>query len=449
MIPHDYYALLSHADPLSGPYYIFIENLPDSTGWQNIKDFIKSQFGRKFEIYVRIFNPHKDHGWVRVLGYSTFKQVTNILRKTPFRGRDIRTTNPGYNNDGSGSVLIRAPLETDKQYTVRQNPSLPAPTQLSISQHSEPSPHTDFQHHLNPPPSPMGPPMPYQVFNDGSVVSHITVYHPVPFQYYSQTIFPSYMHPPVPAPEQYYPLREYMSQPPPPPTPSQLYFRNPPPQTGQCDVPEQHLHHPEHTQLPALLPAPQLKLATDLEEEQRQILVNLSGPASSSAAADKREAIIRAALTTPSLLERVDGFPDYIVATFISITAAKEALADLSPLGSILVRSGDPPGRCEDDKSTKNSDSDPTTFVPSITSSPPPTPSFPTQNKSQKTRHEYGQSNSVVVVVNGTITPPHSPSPTGAVSGSTFPSLDSLAASLPVAALRDPRILVVNGSAST
>ncbi|KAK0633684.1 hypothetical protein B0T14DRAFT_77755 [Immersiella caudata] len=182
--PDGHSILLRHNDTHSSPYYILIENLPDSTSWQAVKDYIKSQFGRRFVMYIRLFDPGGMKGWVRVLGFSTYKQVTSILRVIPFRGRKIITTNPGYNDDGSGSVFIRDPLEADKQLAVRPAPLPPLPLSPTLPQSLSHVGHLGVQHAHS---LPIRPGMSYQLLPGGSVV---TVYHPmVPFPYHSQPLF--------------------------------------------------------------------------------------------------------------------------------------------------------------------------------------------------------------------------------------------------------------------
>ena len=73
------------------------------------------------------------------------------------------------------------------------------------------------------------------------------------------------------------------------------------------------------------------------DEGERQILVPLPD-VTPPQALDKREAIVRAALTRPELLERVDGFPGHIIVTLFTVGAAQQAVEDLSPFGSILMR---------------------------------------------------------------------------------------------------------------
>ncbi|KAK0656307.1 hypothetical protein B0T16DRAFT_399049 [Cercophora newfieldiana] len=441
MASDEHSVVLGHSDSFAGPYYILIGNLPVLTSWQNIKDFIRSQFGRKLEIYVRTYNPPRDQGWIRVLGFNTFKQVTSILKKFPFRGRQIITTNPGYNEDGYGSVLIRSPLEADRILSIYATPLAAFNLPLNLPLLPQSPPRVADQNPRYPPGPSLSPGsgIPCQILPDGSIVSHITVYHPVlSLPYHMQPMFNRQMPP--------------QAQPPPPLGPC------PPPRTRPSYRPPDYRPNlsPERSfiaggnrpsaptspiqAIPQPQPSPPLQhYASD--EDERQILVNL--PRVASPTPDKREDIIYAALASPGLLERVDNFPDYAVATFITVQAAKLAVEDLSPLGSILVK---PPGE------TRNVEVEGEAKLSSPTSPSLPTlaatssPSCQMQEQQQQPRRM-----TTAVVVNGSITPPDSPPPVGseatnAAANVSLPSLLSQASATSPPVLGRPGVLVVNGS---
>ncbi|KAK1826522.1 hypothetical protein QBC39DRAFT_397388 [Podospora conica] len=104
---------------LSGPFYLIVANLPNDTTWQQIMDFLKKYMNvRQFDIYVNLMGEERNHGWIRVVGYSGWHMVKRALDEHRFRGTYIVTHNPGYAN-GPGTVLIRAPYYKDRNLFVR------------------------------------------------------------------------------------------------------------------------------------------------------------------------------------------------------------------------------------------------------------------------------------------------------------------------------------------
>ncbi|KAK3396104.1 hypothetical protein B0T20DRAFT_481111 [Sordaria brevicollis] len=106
--------LIGPGDFHTGPYYIIISGLPERTSWQDVKDFVKSQIPWKLDIYVSIFGKRQDSGWVRVIGFKAFNHVRRVLGESLFRGREILAHNPGYDESGTGLVLVRAPFFRDR-----------------------------------------------------------------------------------------------------------------------------------------------------------------------------------------------------------------------------------------------------------------------------------------------------------------------------------------------
>ncbi|KAK3363679.1 hypothetical protein B0T25DRAFT_52665 [Lasiosphaeria hispida] len=133
--------LVRSGDPVTGPYYIIIAQVPDGTTWQDIKDWVKSQIpGGKLDIYVNLSGRRNDTGWVRVVGMRNFKQVRRLIKKSPFRGHQILAHNPGYSEDGPAAVLIRAPFFKDTDLFVNPNylpPSPPSPTPSTGGHHPD------------------------------------------------------------------------------------------------------------------------------------------------------------------------------------------------------------------------------------------------------------------------------------------------------------------------
>lgn len=116
----------------TGPYYIIISGLPERTSWQDVKDFIKSQIPWKLDIYVSIFGKRQDSGWVRVIGFKAFNHVRGVLGESLFRGREILAHNPGYDDSGTGLVLVRAPFFRDRSLFINPE-ALTDPTTPTVT----------------------------------------------------------------------------------------------------------------------------------------------------------------------------------------------------------------------------------------------------------------------------------------------------------------------------
>ncbi|KHE80340.1 hypothetical protein GE21DRAFT_472 [Neurospora crassa] len=129
--------LIGPGDFHTGPYYIIISGLPERTSWQDVKDFIKSQIPWKLDLYVSIFGKRQDSGWVRVVGFKAFNHVRRVLGESLFRGREILAHNPGYDETGTGLVLVRAPFFKDRSLFINPEALADPDTTGSIVQAAE------------------------------------------------------------------------------------------------------------------------------------------------------------------------------------------------------------------------------------------------------------------------------------------------------------------------
>ena len=286
--------------------------LPDKTNWQDVKDFVKSQIPRKLDIYVNISGKRKDSGWIRVIGLKAFKEVRSkltqtrllcsqsnithsepgVLQESPFRGHEILAHNPGYEEDGTGMVLVRAPFFKDKYLFVDPS-TMPSPVASAV-----PSPVATSPLNAQPPMSP-------------------EAYY-LPQGYYAE------QEPAMPIHSQQF---WWAMQPPTPPnTPKTRQQQQQQYQSGWW-MPQDAPPSPQQT-----VPVKSRKLIITWKDRTRLE----SDPATDQ---EKMGTIIQAALSATSerSLDTLECFPGVAVATFRTYSLTRRAMRDLEELESLTV----------------------------------------------------------------------------------------------------------------